>query len=138
MSARDVFISHASEDKNDIAKPLTDALILAGVSVWYDEYEIRWGDSLLQRIDNGLANSRFGIVILSKSFFAKRWPKRELDGLTALSDADGRNRVLPLWHNLTQAEVAMTSPTLAGHAALDTSKKSIDEIVKQLLCELKS
>ncbi len=137
MSSRDVFISHASEDKNDIAKPLTDALICAGVSVWYDEYEIRWGDSLLQVIDQGLANSRYGIVILSKPFFAKRWPRRELDGLTALSDADGRNRVLPLWHNITHQEVALSSPTLAGHKALDTSKNSIDEIVRKLLLELK-
>jgi RNA-directed DNA polymerase len=138
MSARDVFISHASEDKNDIAKPLADALIAAGVSVWYDEYEIKWGDSLLQVIDRGLANSRYGIVILSKNFFGKRWPRRELDGLIALADAEGRNRVLPIWHNITFKEVSAASPTLAGQKALDTSKHDINEIVQYMVLLSKS
>jgi hypothetical protein len=138
MSARDVFISHASEDKNDFAKPLADALIAAGVSVWYDEYEIRWGDSLLQVIDKGLANSKYGIVILSKNFFGKRWPRRELDGLTALADAEGRNRVLPIWYNITFKEVSAASPTLAGLKALDTPKHDISEIVRQVVLLLKS
>jgi len=74
MAQRDVFISHASEDKASIARPLTDALIVAGFSAWFDEYELKIGDSLRGKIDEGLKNSRYGIVILSKSFFS---PKKQ-------------------------------------------------------------
>lgn len=133
LTSRSIFISHASEDKVAIAKPLADALIAAGCSVWYDEYEIKLGDSLLRKINEGLASSRFGVVILSSSFFSKNWPQKELDGLTALESVDGRNRVLPLWHGVTFAEVAKRSPILAGLKAADTSKTSLDVIVSQIM-----
>jgi len=81
---RDVFISHASEDKDAVARPLAEALIGGGASVWFDEYELRLGDRLRAKIEDGLRRSRFGAVILSHSFFAKRWPQLELDGLFAL------------------------------------------------------
>ena len=77
----DVFVSHASEDKDAVAEPLVRALVDAGLRVWYDRIELRLGDSLRGKIDEGLAHSRFGIVILSPSFFAKHWPKQELNGL---------------------------------------------------------
>ena len=75
----DVFISHASEDKQAVVLPLAEALRKRGVSVWIDAAELQLGDSLSEKIDDGLAGSRFGVVILSPSFFGKQWPKRELD-----------------------------------------------------------
>ena len=77
---RDVFISHAHEDKADVARPLTEALTERGLSVWLDEHELRIGDSLLRKIDEGLASSTFGVVVLSPDFFDKRWPRREWMG----------------------------------------------------------
>ena len=67
----DVFISHASEDKDAIVRPLAIALQQHGLEVWYDEFELRIGDSLRRKIDKGLAHSRFGVVVLSQYFFAK-------------------------------------------------------------------
>ena len=64
----DVFISHASEDKNAIARPLAEALKAHGLRVWYDEFSLTVGDSLRKKIDQGLSNSHFGIVILSVRF----------------------------------------------------------------------
>ena len=55
--------------------------------MWLDRFELRVGDSLRERIDESLAQSRFGIVILSPSFLAKGWPKRELNGLFALEES---------------------------------------------------
>ena len=69
-----LFLSHAAEDKDAIARPLYDALCVAGLSVWFDESVLKIGDSLREKIDEGLAKSEFGIVILSPSFLAKRWP----------------------------------------------------------------
>lgn len=81
----DLFISHASEDKESVVEPLFKRFRQAGLRVWYDRFTLRLGDSLRESIDRGLRSSRYGVVVLSPSFFAKRWPRRELDGLTAPS-----------------------------------------------------
>lgn len=60
----DAFISHASEDKEDLVRPLAEKLKAAGFSIWYDNFELKVGDSLRRSIDKGLANSKFGIVVL--------------------------------------------------------------------------
>jgi hypothetical protein len=67
----DFFISHASEDKLDVARPLSERLVAAGFRVWLDENELSLGDSLRRKIDQGLSRSRYGAVILSRSFFSK-------------------------------------------------------------------
>jgi hypothetical protein len=128
----DFFISHASEDKEEFVRELANRLRTAGVEVWYDEFSMKLGDSLRRKIDQGLANSRFGLVILSTAFFEKEWPQKELDGLVALEVA-GRSRILPIWHKVSKDEVAKFSPTLADKVALNTSILSIDEIVKHLV-----
>ncbi|MBA3314684.1 MAG: TIR domain-containing protein [Planctomycetaceae bacterium] len=132
LNRRDVFISHASEDKDVIARPLAEELIRLGLTVWFDEYEISIGDSLRQKIDDGLSQSAFGVVVLSHSFFAKRWTRRELDGLTAQEDATNRNRILPVWHEITHAEVSKHSPTLAGVRAARTSDQTVQQIAHEI------
>ena len=97
----DVFISHASEDKDDIVRPLAQALVAKGVKVWYDEFEMRIGDSLRRKIDKGLANSRFGIVVISKDFIKKGWTNYELDGIITKA-VSGEQIILPIWHNITK------------------------------------
>jgi hypothetical protein len=71
----DMFISHASEDKESFVRPLASALKNTGLLVWFDETALTVGDSLRGKIDEGLAQSRYGIVVLSPNFFAKRWPQ---------------------------------------------------------------
>lgn len=127
----DVFISHASEDKESFANGLAEKLAAAGLVVWYDDMVLVWGDSLRRSIDKGLARSRFGVVILSEHFFKKEWPQRELDGLVQL-ETMGQSRILPIWHKISKDEVAKASPTLADKVALNTSIMSTDEIVADL------
>ena len=73
----DVFISHASEDKDTFVRALAEALRQLGVKVWYDEFTLVPGRSISSSIDKGLAGSKFGLVVISESFIAKKWPKRE-------------------------------------------------------------
>ncbi len=127
----DAFISHASEDKDAIVRPLAKILSKMGFEIWYDEFELRVGDSLRQSIDKGLINSNYGIVVLSKSFFEKNWPLYELNGLTA-KEIDGKKVILPIWHQVDKKEVLKYSPTLADKVALDTSKLKLREIAKEL------
>jgi hypothetical protein len=132
MSNYDVFISHASEDKESIAKPLALALAEYGVKVWYDEFALTLGDSLSRSIDRGLAESNFGLVILSPAFFAKDWPEYELRGLTAKEI--GRNKViLPIWHNINRDDVLNFSPPLADKLALSSDRYSPDKLALQVI-----
>lgn len=62
----DVFISHASENKAAVARPLRDALTRMGISVLLNEAQMRIGRSLRRKIDDGIRSSRFGVVILSE------------------------------------------------------------------------
>ena len=68
MKKWDVFISHASEDKQAIALPLAESLVRSGLKVWLDRFELRVGHSLREKIDEGLSESAFGVVILSEHF----------------------------------------------------------------------
>jgi hypothetical protein len=132
----DVFICHAGEDKNDFVRPLAEALRASHLDVWYDEFAIKVGDSLREAIDRGLATSRFGIVVLSPHFFAKRWPQRELNGLVARETAENRQLVLPIWHGIDREEVLQYSPTLADLFAV-TSAHGMDLVVTELLKKLR-
>lgn len=125
------FISHASEDKEDIVRPLAEALRELGYSIWYDEFELEVGDSLRRKIDQGLAHSRFGIVVLSPAFFAKNWPQYELDGLVA-KEMQGSKVVLPIWHRVSKDDVLRYSPPLADRLALSTSTYTISELAAKL------
>jgi uncharacterized protein DUF1883/TIR domain-containing protein len=127
----DVFVSHASEDKESVVRPLAQALQAQGLRVWFDEFELRIGDSLRRKIDAGIARSRFGIVVLSHAFFAKDWPQYELDGLVTMS-VSGKQILLPLWHEISKDEVMGQSPSLADKVALRTSDYSIDEIAEEI------
>ncbi|MDP2248700.1 MAG: toll/interleukin-1 receptor domain-containing protein [Nitrosomonadales bacterium] len=117
----DVFISHASEDKESFVRPLANALIEDGIKVWFDEFTLTLGDSLRRKIDRGLAASRFGIVVLSPAFFQKEWPQRELDGLVA-RESNGQKVILPIWHNIGHDEIAAYSPMLADRLAASSSR----------------
>jgi TIR domain len=112
----DAFICHASEDKEDFVDPFARQLRDSGLSVWYDALSLKLGDSLRRKIDEGLAKSRYGIVVLSKHFFSKEWPQNELDGLMSREIA-GTKVILPIWHKITAEEVRANSPILAGRVA---------------------
>ncbi|HET8574326.1 MAG TPA: DUF1883 domain-containing protein [Edaphocola sp.] len=127
----DVFISHASEDKDEIVRPLAIALRNAGLSVWYDEFELKIGDSLRQKIDKGLAKSKFGIVVLSRNFIKKGWTNYELDGIIT-KVVSGEQVLLPIWHNITKQEVVDFSPSIADKLARNTANFTVEEIANEI------
>jgi TIR domain/Domain of unknown function (DUF1883) len=135
----DVFISHATEDKDAIVRPLAHALQACDLAVWYDEFELRIGSSLRRSIDSGLASSRFGVVVLSDAFFKKGWANYELDGLVTREMAsEGRQIVLPLWHQVSKDEVLAYSPSLADKLALRTSDSTVEEIASEIAAVIRA
>ncbi len=127
----DVFISHASEDKDAIATPLAESLRAKGLRVWYDDFSLKLGDSIRQSIDRGLARSRFGVVILSGRFFEKHWPQQELNGL-ATREVNGAKVILPVWHGVGFVEVRNYSPMLADRSAVQT-KNGLANVVEKIM-----
>jgi len=119
--AHDFFICHASEDKDAVARPLAEELQRRGFSVWYDEFELGVGDSLREAIEYGLAESRFGVVVLSESFFEKKWTQHELDGLTAREMIGDERVLLPVWHEIDENFLVEVAPTLADRVAVPSS-----------------
>lgn len=130
----DVFVSHAWEDKEDFVDDFVDALRNLGIKVWYDTSQIKWGDSMRERIDDGLKKSRFGVAILSPNYIAenKYWTKAELDGLFQLESVNGKT-LLPIWHNLTKQQVMNYSPIIANKKAMTTALMTAQEIAEELL-----
>lgn len=130
----DVFICHASEDKDSFVRPLAEALVSAGLKVWYDEFSLRVGDSLRQAIDRGLSQSRYGVVVFSQAFFTKKWSQSELDGLFA-KETNDHKVILPVWHEIDRDQILSVSPLLADRLAA-LSQEGIDRVVSKLLDEI--
>lgn len=127
----DVFISHASEDKDTVVRQLADTLEKLKVKIWFDEFSLKVGDSLSKSIDDGLQKSKFGIVVISKNFLEKRWTDYEYRSLLSKED-NGKKVILPIWHDISKDEVKNFSLYLSDKVALDTSKSSINKIALQL------
>lgn len=134
---KDVFICHASEDKPEIIKPLVAAFEREGISYWYDEAEIKWGDSIPDKINKGLRISRYVIVVISKSFLSKNWPKRELNSALNVEASTGKVRVLPLVVGTDEVreEIFKKYPILNDKFYL-TWKKDQNEIIDALKVRL--
>lgn len=128
----DVFICHASEDKESFVEPLARALRDAGVNAWYDKFVLDWGDSLRSAIDRGLANSRYGIVVLSPAFLKrKKWTEHEFDGLFARENS-GNKVILPIWHDIKREDLLVYGPSLADRIAKNSKSDSIEDIVREV------
>ncbi|MCG2710949.1 MAG: toll/interleukin-1 receptor domain-containing protein [Candidatus Omnitrophica bacterium] len=127
----DVFICHANEDKLIFVEKLAHELRNKGLRVWYDNFALKLGDSLRRTIDEGVSKSRYGIVVLSKAFFVKNWTQYELDGLVHRENT-GEKVILPIWLDVTSAEVAKYSPSLANKVAV-RAEAGTEEVLQKIL-----
>ena len=126
-------VCHAWEDKEDFVDEFVGELKKQGIKVWYDTNKLKWGDSMREKIDKGLAKSRYGVVVLSPNYIAehKYWTKAELNGLFQVESINGKV-ILPIWHNLTKKQVVEYSPIIADRKAMTTASMTAEEIAVQL------
>lgn len=129
----DVFVSHAYEDKESFVDEFVEALRNQGLKVWYGTDKLKWGDSMREKIDKGLAKSRYGVVVLSPNYIAehKYWTKAELNGLFQVETVNGKT-ILPIWHNLTKKQVVEYSSIIADRKAMTTALMTPQEIAEAL------
>lgn len=130
-----VFISHASEDKRDFVRPLASMLESFGLRVWYDETTLTIGDSLREKIDEGLSRSLLGVVVLSENFFKKSWTKVELNAIFSI-DISKKKFLIPIWNGLDSADILKRAPLLADRVAI-LNNGDINEIAIKILSEVR-
>jgi hypothetical protein len=95
-SKKDVFLCHTSGDKKRYVTPFVNGLQGEGITYWVDEAEIKWGEDIVKRINEGLKISRFVVVFLSKNFIGGHWPEAELASALCKENASGDVIVLPI------------------------------------------
>ena len=83
-----VFISHNYKDK-PMARKIANELDKYGIKVWIDESEIRLGDSLIEKIKDGLDHMDFLIALISENSVQSEWVKKELD-IAMNKEIDGK------------------------------------------------
>lgn len=89
-----VYLAHASEDKS-MVRPIAEYLMANGVDVWFDEWEIEPGDSLRQKMEEGLGEMTHFMVILTPASILKPWVALEID-VGIVKRVGGESRMLPV------------------------------------------
>lgn len=113
------FISYDSGDRDAIARPLANELAAQGVQVWFDEFSLSVGDSLREKVEQGLRDCKHCVLVITPRFLANTgWTKREFDSVFTRELLDRKNVVLPIWWQVTQRDVYNYSPSLADRFAL--------------------
>lgn len=131
----DFFISYASEDR-DLAEDIDKSLSDKGFKVWRDRRQLTLGDSLMDKINEGLAASRFGIVIISRAFLRKNWPKAELNALQARAIEEGQKVILPIRRDLDHKEMSKHFPLLGDKFTISFDQ-NLQEVVAEIECAAK-
>lgn len=138
----DVFLSHASADKNSYVEELKQTLDILGIDVFYDKDTIEWGDEWKKKIYEGLEKSEFAIIVISKNFFGREWTELELQNLLNRQNAEGQKLILPILHGVTADQLKEKYPAVADIQAIDSSNYSKEHIgllfAKQLIKRYKS
>lgn len=125
------------EDKIPIANELCDRLERTGARIWYCGRELNAGDSIKKTIQEGLSKSRYGIIILSKSFLSKSWnPTEFLTFITSEYYASKKN-ILLLFYNVTKEDLPYGIPEQTERFAYHIGKE-LDDVIQFLIAEINS
>ena len=137
----DLFLSYSANDRKAIIEPLYYELKDEGFRPWFDIKEIRWGDSIVQRMQDGISNTKIIIFFISKSYLKKPWTLKELRSIVAMQQISDSQIIFPILLGITEKELIQSVPFLADIKYLKienyTSKEKIEkkyfqEIIKEL------
>lgn len=128
----DVFLSHANVDKLDFVNELKDSFNKLGIKVFYDSDSIEWGDKWKDRIQQGLDNCRFGVIVISENFFGREWTEKELKALLSRQNKSGQKLILPILYNVSIGSIYTKYKKLSDIQFLDSSEFDIKDITIKL------
>jgi len=90
-----LFLSHSS-DNGDFALKLADDLMVLEVDIWIDKWEIEGGDSLFEKISDGIEKSQYIALLFSQSFITKKWSSAEVKAAFSKEVDKGQKVIIPL------------------------------------------
>ncbi|MFY0601637.1 MAG: toll/interleukin-1 receptor domain-containing protein [Cyclobacteriaceae bacterium] len=123
----DLFISYATEDLESGVSELFMAIYETGItSSWLDRIMIKPGDSIPEKIDEGLNSTRYLLPVITETYFNKTWTRAELDAVRILSKP-----TIPIWINVTSKQVGKFSAILAAQKAI-VYKSNPYEVAEQV------
>jgi len=93
--AYDVFLSHSSKDK-PVVRDLAARLQQDGIRVWFDEEQIKPGDSVPAKIEEGLEQSRVLVLCMSANAFGSDWALLEAGTFRFRDPLNKERRFIPL------------------------------------------
>lgn len=126
---KQIFISYSNEDR-DIARQLAHAINDAGLNVWFDEWELQFGDSIVKGINDALNASDIMLVLLSPHSVQSIWLKAELNAFLVHELRDRAITIIP-----ALIEDCDVPSLLADRKQIDLRKdieSGIERLVEQL------
>jgi hypothetical protein len=127
---QDIFLCHAWDDRQGVAKELHDLLESRGVSVWFSEKDVALGTPLLREIDKGLAKSRVGIVLVTPALLRRLQGESIAD--KELSVLLARDQLVPIVHGTTYEALREVSPLLGSRTGLSTAENPMADVAAKL------
>jgi len=127
-----VFVSHASEDKERFVIPFATALRRKGIDAWVDRWEMRIGDSLVDKIfEEGLKDASAVIIVLSNASVVKPWVREELN-VAFVKRMEKGTRIIPIV--LDNCEVPEALKHLLWETVHDPAKfdSTLDRVVNEI------
>ncbi|MDE6312407.1 MAG: toll/interleukin-1 receptor domain-containing protein, partial [Lachnospiraceae bacterium] len=124
----DLFISHASKDKEELVEKLYQSLSKLGIHIFYDKESLEWGDNWKEKILNGTKRAEFAIIVISENFFDREWTERELVEFLNRQNRNGQKLILPILHNISLEQLQEKYPSVANIQAIDSKKYTCDHI----------
>jgi len=125
----DVFVSYARDDSTFV-RQLVPALRDRGLRVWYDEGELRLGDSILRAVEDGLEHSRFFVLILSPAFFKRSWAQFETG--VALGRNEDKRHIVPVYLGVGPSDLRKFAPALADRVGINAAEHPPSEIARMI------
>jgi tetratricopeptide (TPR) repeat protein len=129
----DFFFSYKRKDASQFVGELAGAIQDRGYGVWFDEFEIKPGDSITASIERGLSNSLIVVLFLTQNYF-EGWSEQERRSAFNLFVSQ-KTRLVPLWLEIDSAYVSQKAPFLSDLAAIviDAVKPStVEDVCKKL------
>lgn len=134
----DVFISHASKDKEKYVDKLVEVIKAKRIAVFYDSDCIAWGDGISEKIEEGLKNCKLAVVVISKNYFGRKWAEHELLTLLKRQNQEGKRIIMPILHGITKKQLIEHYPELADISSKYSKSYSVENMAQCLADKLKT
>lgn len=131
-----IFVSHASDDKINYVNELVDEIKSLGITVFYDNDAISWGDNLKEKIDEGLKNCQLAVIVISPYYFGREWTEYEIQTLLTRQNAEKKKLIMPILHNISKEDLVKHYPLLKDvvfkHSKSQSKKQLAQDLKKEL------